>query len=85
MSEIILDQDIEKAKSYFFSGISCFENKKYEEAENYYKLSLSIVPDHLGIMTNLTTTYFKLGKLIQAAELINKILKIFPYCVFWPT
>ncbi len=57
-----MDEDIEQAKNYFFKGISCFENQKYEESEINYRLALQLVPHHLGILTNLTTALIKLKK-----------------------
>jgi protein O-GlcNAc transferase len=74
---MITDQDFERAKNYFLLGLEMLELKKYEEAEKYFRLSLSLLPDRLSTLTNLAATLIKLKSFDAAEDVILKSINLF--------
>ena len=74
---MITDQDFERAKNYFLLGLEMLELKKYEEAEKYFRLSLSLLPDRFSTLTNLAATLIKLKSFDAAEDVILKSINLF--------
>jgi len=68
--------EFELAKTLFIEGSRLLEEKRYDEAENKLRESLSLIPDRISILTNLSAALVKQGKLHEAKQLIEKIISI---------
>lgn len=75
---MIKDEYFEQAKNNFLLGLEMLELKRYEEAEKYFSLSLTIIPDRLSTLTNLAATLIALKKFTAAEAIIHKSINLFP-------
>ena len=71
-------QSIEKAKSFFVSGLEKLNNNNFVGAEIDFESSLSLAPNRLSTMINLSIVLIKLNKLENAEKIINKGLLSHP-------
>ena len=62
ISEETDSDKFEQAKNYFLLGMENFEKGMYREAENFLFLSLSLLPERISTLTNLSAVLIKLGK-----------------------
>ena len=65
-------QSIEKAKSFFVSGLEKLNNNNFVGAEIDFEFSLSLAPNRLSTLINLSIVLIKLNKFENAEKLINK-------------
>ena len=65
-------QSIEKAKSFFVSGLEKLNKNNFIGAEIDFESSLSLAPNRLSTLINLSIVLIKLNKFENAEKLINK-------------
>jgi protein O-GlcNAc transferase len=65
-------QSIEKAKSFFLSGLEKLNKNNFIGAEIDFESSLSLAPNRLSTLINLSIVLIKLNKFENAEKLINK-------------
>ena len=65
-------RSIEKAKSFFVSGLEKLNNNNLMGAEIDFESSLSLAPNRLSTMINLSIVLIKLNKFENAEKVINK-------------
>ena len=65
-------QSIEKAKSFFLSGLEKLNKNNFIGAEIDFEFSLSLAPNRLSTLINLSIVLIKLNKFENAEKLINK-------------
>jgi predicted TPR repeat methyltransferase len=61
-------QDFQKAKEFFFHGLSLLESENFAEAEASFLKSLEIIPDRVSTLTNLSAAQIKLKKYAEARK-----------------
>jgi tetratricopeptide (TPR) repeat protein len=59
-------------------AITAHQEGKLEEAENLYRLILSVEPEHLDANINLGILLFKLGNLHEVENIYKKVLELKP-------
>ncbi len=60
--------DFEKAKETFILGLSFLEKKDFQNAENYFRESLTYLPDRVSTLTNLSSALRHQNKLTEAQQ-----------------
>jgi tetratricopeptide (TPR) repeat protein len=70
--------NFDQAKTNFKLGIEKIEKKQYEEAEIYFRLSLSFVPTRLSTLINLGAVLITLNKIENAEKIISQTLSLYP-------
>ena len=63
---------------YFKQGIVFGTQKKFEQAERQYRISLGIYPDHPSLLTNYGATLAVLGKVDEAEPLLRAAIRQWP-------
>lgn len=66
--------DFEKAKQHFLTGLDLFEKGQFQDAEQQFLASLQIIPDRVSTLTNLSGTYIKLRKFLEARNYSQKAI-----------
>lgn len=65
-----------------FLGYSALQEKKYDEARNYYNRMLNLAPSNkdfrIKALSSMSTLYLQSGDLIKAIDVNNKILALDP-------
>ena len=70
--------NFDDARKYFLLGLDSARKECFEDAENYFYLSLNLMPERLSTLTNLSIVLIKLGKYKDAYELLNKLISLSP-------
>jgi len=52
----------EDAKNFFFAGVEAFSKNQFEHAEALFLNSLTLVPDRVSVLTNLSAAQIRLEK-----------------------
>ncbi len=71
-----MNKNIEQAKQYFDLGLNLFGLGDYAGAEEQFMRALSLCPDRLSILINLSATLIKLGKWSECEKVCQKILSV---------
>lgn len=71
-----LEKEPNNPQLLFFLGFNHMEGHLYEEAEEYFRKTLKIQPEHKLAAENLVFTLFQRGKLAETEEMLNKFLQI---------
>lgn len=69
-------EDFERAKELFFEGIAYYEKEQFDLAAVKFCESLTLVPDRISTMTNLSATLIKQKNFEAAKELCLRTLSI---------
>ena len=69
---------IEEAKSYFLKGIKNLEQKSYSLAESDFEKALSLAPDRVSTITNLSAVKLHLTKIDEALTLSERAVHLDP-------
>ena len=69
---------LKKAQELFFDGVSCMEQQDYFGAEIAFREALTLAPDRVSIITNLTGALVKQKKIDEATEYANRSVALDP-------
>lgn len=64
----------EQARSFFVQGLAHYEAGRFAQAQRDFEASLSLVPGRASTLTNLGATQLRLGRVQEAADLLEEAL-----------
>lgn len=70
--------DLERAKTFFFQGLQCFQSGDWSAAEHHFEQALENAPGRISVMQNLGVTRVRLGRYAQALPLLRAALAADP-------
>jgi len=73
-----ITDNFDNAKLLFELGVENINKELYEKAEIYLSQSLTLMPNRLSTISNLSKVLIKLDKLEKANEIINEAVKLYP-------
>jgi predicted TPR repeat methyltransferase len=66
--------NFEQARDFFLRGVAHYEGGRFAEAERDFAASLALLPGRASTLTNLGAVRLKLGKIDEAAALLQEAL-----------
>ena len=73
-----LKEDPRDKTSLLFLGNANYDITRFEQAKEYYNRYLEIDPDHIGVRTDLATSYFNMKETDAAIRELRTVLKQAP-------
>jgi tetratricopeptide (TPR) repeat protein len=65
------DLDFANAQAYYYLGLATLALDRLEDAAEFFGHALDIDPDHTRAMVSLANIYYDMGKIYQAAEMLD--------------